>query len=84
MIKSGQCHDVDQFLTEAFAAWLAKENIAQFVKPPTRPPARDLVELFEPVTGLFEDGELDFSRNSSTGRPLAARGRCRSLTVAAL
>jgi len=24
---------------------------------------KDLVELFAPVRGLFEDGELDFSRN---------------------
>lgn len=70
VIKSGHCHDVDQFLAEAFAAWLAKENVAQSALPPSRPPARDMVELFEPVRGLFEDGELDFSRNPSTGRPL--------------
>jgi hypothetical protein len=33
-------------------------------------PASDLVELFAPVRGLFADGELDFSRNPSTGRPV--------------
>jgi hypothetical protein len=32
--------------------------------------ANDLVELFAPVRGLFADGELDFSRNPSTGRPI--------------
>ena len=32
--------------------------------------ANDLVELFAPVRGLFADGELDFSRNPSMGRPL--------------
>jgi hypothetical protein len=33
-------------------------------------PAKDLVELFDPVRGLFADGELDFSRNRSVGRPI--------------
>ena len=32
--------------------------------------AKNLVELFAPLRGLFEDGELDFSRNPSTGRPI--------------
>jgi len=32
--------------------------------------ASDMVELFAPVRGLFADGELDFSRNPSTGRPV--------------
>jgi hypothetical protein len=35
-----------------------------------RSEAKDQVELFAPVRGLFADGELDFSRNPSTGRPL--------------
>jgi hypothetical protein len=34
------------------------------------PPANNLVELFAPVRGLFADGELDFRRNPSTGRPI--------------
>jgi hypothetical protein len=29
-----------------------------------------LPELFAPVRGLFADGELDFSRSPSTGRPV--------------
>ena len=32
--------------------------------------ANDLVELFAPIRGLFADGELDFSRSPSTGRPI--------------
>ena len=36
--------------------------------PKTR--AQDLVELLAPVRGLFEDGELDFSRNPSGTRPV--------------
>lgn len=70
LIKSGQCHDVDQFLTEAFAAWLARDEVTQSAIPALKPPARDMVELFEPVRGLFADGELDFSRSPSTDRPL--------------
>jgi hypothetical protein len=35
---------------------------------PTTAEARDLVELFEPVRGLFADGELDFSRTPATAR----------------
>ena len=31
---------------------------------------QDLVELLAPVRGLFEDGELDFSRNPSITRPV--------------
>jgi hypothetical protein len=27
------------------------------------------MDLFAPLRGRFADGELDFSRNSSTGRP---------------
>jgi hypothetical protein len=34
------------------------------------PSAKDMVELFAPVRGLFADGELDFSRNPSSGRPI--------------
>jgi hypothetical protein len=42
----------------------------QHAPPPTQVTAKNLVELFEPIRGLFEDGELDFSRNRSTGRPV--------------
>ncbi|MCU1237882.1 MAG: hypothetical protein JWP63_5849 [Candidatus Solibacter sp.] len=28
------------------------------------------VELFAPIRGLFADGELDFSRDPDTGRPI--------------
>jgi hypothetical protein len=41
-------------------------------QPLTRPAAeaKNLDELFAPVRGLFEDGELDFSRNPSVSRPV--------------
>ena len=32
--------------------------------------AKNLVELCEPIRGLFEDGELDFRRNQSGARPV--------------
>jgi hypothetical protein len=54
---------------EAYAASLLEEAVHLPAAPPA-PPANNLVELFAPVRGLFADGELDFSRNPSTGRPL--------------
>jgi hypothetical protein len=54
---------------EAYAASL----LARVVDVPVAsavPPAADMVDLFAPVRGLFADGELDFSRNPSTGRPV--------------
>jgi hypothetical protein len=33
-------------------------------------PRQNLDELFAPVRGLFAEGELDFSRKPSTGRPI--------------
>jgi hypothetical protein len=54
---------------EDYAASLLEEAVC----PPTEhaaPPAKNLVELFASVRGLFADGELDFSRNPSTGRPV--------------
>jgi hypothetical protein len=58
---------------ETHAARLLEEAArvpAASVKPCTPAEANDLVELFAPVRGLFADGELDFSRNPSTGRPI--------------
>ena len=62
-LQSGQFHDVDELLTRALGA--LKETAA-----PAAAEARDLVELFEPVRGLFADGELDFSRNPAVARPV--------------
>ena len=56
---------------EAHAASLLEEAAhlpAASVKSAAPAEANDLVELFAPVRGLFADGELDFSRNPSTGR----------------
>jgi hypothetical protein len=58
---------------EAHAARLLEEAAhvpAAPVKPGAPAEANDLVQLFAPVRGLFADGELDFSRNPSTGRPI--------------
>ena len=58
---------------EAHAASLLEEAAhvsAASVKSVAPAEANDLVELFAPVRGLFADGELDFSRNPSTGRPI--------------
>jgi hypothetical protein len=54
---------------EDYAASLLEEAV-HLPTAPAAPPAKDLVELFAPVRGLFADGELDFSRNSSTSRPI--------------
>jgi hypothetical protein len=54
---------------EAYAASLL-EQVVDVPVAPAIPPAADMVELFAPVRGLFVDGELDFSRNPSTGRPI--------------
>ena len=62
-LQSGQFHDIDELLTRALGA----------LQEPAAPPvmeAKNLVELFEPVRGLFADGELDFSRNPSISRPI--------------
>lgn len=58
---------------EAYAACLLEEAAhvpAASARPGAPAEANNLVDLFAPVRGLFADGELDFSRNPSTGRPL--------------
>jgi Arc/MetJ-type ribon-helix-helix transcriptional regulator len=62
-LQSGRFHDIDELLTSA---------LSSLQEPATQPSAkaRDLVELFEPVRGLFADGELDFSRTPATERPV--------------
>lgn len=62
-LNSGRFHDVDELLSTALRTLPASlgSNAAG---------DKDLVELFEPVRGLFADGELDFSRTRSVSRPL--------------
>jgi Arc/MetJ-type ribon-helix-helix transcriptional regulator len=65
-IQSGHYHDVNELLTKALDA--LDEKTA-----PTSPEVaalrrKNFVELCDPVRGLAED--IDFSRNSSTARPL--------------
>jgi hypothetical protein len=54
---------------EDYAASLL-EDAVNLSAADAAPPAKTLEELFAPVRGLFADGELDFSRNPSTGRPV--------------
>ena len=54
---------------EAYAASLLEAAVhVPSAHPAT--PAKDMVELFAPVRGLFADGELDFSGDPSTSRPI--------------
>ena len=54
---------------EAYAATLLEEA-ADLPSPQPTHPAKNLVELFAPIRGMFADGELDFGRDPSTGRPV--------------
>jgi hypothetical protein len=62
-LQSGRFQDVDALLASVLGA--LKEPAV-----PSAAKAKNLVELFEPIRGLFADGELDFSRNPSIGRPV--------------
>jgi hypothetical protein len=57
---------------EAVAATLLEEAV--HLPPPgaSKAPAKNLVELFEPIRGLLTDEEIDviFKRNPSTSRPV--------------
>ncbi len=60
-LQSGQFHDVEDLLANALGA----------LKVPVVQPAvkdRSLVELFDPIRGLFADGELDVGRKASAVR----------------
>ena len=59
-LQSGAFRNAEDVILEALRS-----------SPPTRPlpeapPAKNIVELFEPLRGL----NLDFGRNPSTGRPV--------------
>jgi hypothetical protein len=57
---------------EAIAAALLEEAVHLPVAASAQAPAKNLVELFEPVRGLLTNEEIDvmFRRNPSTSRPL--------------
>jgi Arc/MetJ-type ribon-helix-helix transcriptional regulator len=63
-IANGHFRSVDEIITTGVQARQQKNA------NPTAPKAKNLVELFEPIRGLFEDGELDFSRNRTPSRPV--------------
>jgi hypothetical protein len=57
---------------EAVAATLLEEAVHLPTSTASRAPAKNLVELSEPIRGLLTDEEIDviFSRNPSTSRPI--------------
>jgi hypothetical protein len=57
---------------EAVAVALLEEAVHLPSAAPSKLPAKNLVELFEPVRGLLTDEEVDtlFRRNPPTGRPV--------------
>ena len=55
---------------DSYAASLLERAAQAAADAPSGTTAKDMVELFAPIRGLFADGELDFSRNPSTGRPI--------------
>jgi hypothetical protein len=63
-INAGVIHSVEELIDSAIS------RLPQMAASSTVAQATNLVDLFEPIRGLFKDGELDFSRNSSTGRPV--------------
>jgi hypothetical protein len=69
-INSGHFRTVDEPIAAGVQAW--REKNAPLIKSSAAPEAQasNLVVLFEPVRGLFEDGEIDFSRNQSGARPV--------------
>jgi len=63
-LQTGGFKDAEDVILQALQS--SKEED----RPSPASAAKDMVELFAPVRGLFADGELDFSRNPSTGRPI--------------
>ena len=57
---------------KAVAADLLDQALHVSAAPPAAAPAKNLVDLFEPIRGLFTDEEVDrmFSRNPSSARPV--------------
>jgi hypothetical protein len=68
-LRSGAFKDAQDVILEALRL-SAQETSAVPASAGSPTGAKDMVELFAPVRGLFTDGELDFSRNPSTGRPI--------------
>ncbi len=68
-ISSGHFRSVDELIAAGVQAWRERNSTRSEVQAQSVRP-RNLVEVFEPVRGLFEEGELDFSRNKSDSRPV--------------
>ena len=65
-IDRGHFRSVDEIIAIGVQAWY--ERNANQATPHSK--AKNLVELFEPIRGLFEDGELDFSRDRTPSRTI--------------
>src|ERR1039458_5867436 len=73
-LQSGAFKDAQDVILQALRLSAPETAAAPAnAKPPSE--AKDMVELFAPVRGLFTDGELDFSRNPSLAVPLTFRER---------
>ena len=82
-VLSGRYGSAQDVVLEAMAAWSDRHPVDAPVEPTDKVPSdelraeakqalkgKNLVELFAPIRGLFKDGELDFSRDPSPGRPV--------------
>ena len=63
-IDAGLIGSVDEWIDSAVAKLPKPQDL-----PAAAVQAKSLIDVFAPIRGMFEDGELDFSRNPSTGRP---------------
>ena len=63
-LQSGRFQDIDELLARALG------SLKEPASPTMTDEPKNLAELFEPIRGLFADGELEFSRNPSTSRPI--------------
>ena len=76
-LLSGRYGSAQDVVSEAVFVWRSQKAPATAVERGTADleaaarhaqGAKNLVELFAPIRGLFKDGELDFSRDPSPGR----------------
>jgi Arc/MetJ-type ribon-helix-helix transcriptional regulator len=65
-IDRGHFRSVDEIIAIGVQAWYEKNSAS--AGDALR--AKTLVELAEPIRGLFEDGELDFSRDRTPSRTI--------------
>ena len=72
-IRSGAFRSVEEVIHLALLSLPTPETAIPGASPSERkrqPGKKSLVEVFAPLREMFEEGEPDFSRNPSTGRPV--------------